>query len=281
MMKYFLLAYPLCLLLMVSPFLPGRHNPAAEALATFLQLYGGLGLLTLIPAALWWRKALRVGRGAAAPGSIRPYVRAWLWASLAICALLLLLLGFALSRVLGLLAALAIAGGAWGLLRSLGSGDPKPYAQPGLPLALGLLPPFLLACQGLLMQPLSEWSRSTAIWNARPLIEEIERFHARRGSYPLTLNALNPDYLPGVAGIDGYHYTYDSARYHVYFQQPTFFFDQIGTREMVAYASDGQHFMLSHVAWHMLMEPGEPRRSQGWYAAQEAGAEGWKRFWFD
>ena len=72
--------------------------------------------------------------------------------------------------------------------------------------------------------------------------------------FPSTLNALWKDHKTGIGGIEKYHYSHHDTTYNLFFEQPKFMLDQIGTRE---------------------------RTTQGWYASFETGIPHWKYFWFD
>jgi hypothetical protein len=277
------LVYAGACILLFYPLLPGSYDPAGQALSLMLQLYSILGLIPCIPAGLWLYQTLRLRAApSAAPEALRRYrrtLRVCLWGTAAIFLPILLVLAFGLSRLLGALLFLALALAVWHLLGriaqiSTATGTPWPAA-------LALLPLTLLLCHLSLSAPLTAWSRAQAIRNSQELIGEIERFHSRYGHYPATLNAIYKDYQTGVCGIEAFRYTYGGSTYHLYFEQPKLFLDQPGTRELVVYSPDGQPFMMSHVSWHMLIPPEQIRSSQGWYAAHEAGAPGWKYLWFD
>jgi hypothetical protein len=264
----------LCLL--TAPFLPGRFDPLAGPLAMAVQLYSLLGLVASGVAAGWLGRALRLG-GKAGAG---PWARAYVYVSGGTGILLAVLLGFAVSRWMGLLAIGLLAFGMHRALRRLAL-SPAWVNQPRSAVLPALFAPFLCGMQLVLMQPLTDWSRHQAIDHSAPLIAEIGRYRDRTGHYPLSLNALNLDYAPGIAGIERYHYTYDGDTYTLYFQQPTFFPDRVGTRVMVAYCPDDRHLMMSHDSWHMLLPPEQVHTIQGWYESQPAGPAHWRVFYFD
>jgi hypothetical protein len=73
----------------------------------------------------------------------------------------------------------------------------------------------------------------------------------------------------------------DGQAYHLFFEQPRFLFDNIGTREFVVYNKLDERFMISHASWILLMTPQELETSQGWYAVRDAPSPHWRYFWFD
>lgn len=282
---FLLLAGGISLLLLVYPLLPGSYDPAGSSLSMAFQLFSVLGLLTLIPAAAWLYRALRLRRAAAedAPAlrAMRRHARAYLWTFAAVWIPIVLVLTLSVSRITGLLLGLGLILGIWQALRRISQVRTLAGFPPVLPALLALWPAALLGVHLLLSTPLTAWSRARAIAHSRELAAQLESFHTQHGSYPLTINGLHQDYQTGVCGIEAFRYTYDGSTYHLYFEQPKLFLDQPGTREMVVYSPAGEPFMMSHVSWHMLIEPELIRSRQGWYAANETGMPGWRYLWFD
>jgi hypothetical protein len=188
---------------------------------------------------------------------------------------------FALSFLLGLFSFIALIVVTRTMHKKISDSKSRLLYSYCLPSSLGLLPvlPFVLLL--IFDKPITNWSRNKAIQNSYELIDEIEGYRDRKGSYPLTLNAINKDYSTGISGIEKYYYTYDNTTYNVYFEQPRFFTYEFGTREFVVYNPDDRHLMMSHVAWHMLLEPYQIRNAQGWYESIETGIPHWKSFLFD
>lgn len=149
-----------------------------------------------------------------------------------------------------------------------------------LPLYLISLPALVFVFQLALAHPLTKQSRDRAIANANEFIGEIEAYHRQHGIYPVSLQAQNKDYEPGVTGIEKYLYEPHGQGYNLAFEQPRFLFDRFGTREWVVYNPRDEHAMDSHVAWR-LHSSGAVRSSQGWYASGNTEHRHWMYFLFD
>jgi hypothetical protein len=152
--------------------------------------------------------------------------------------------------------------------------NPAPVYITVLPLA-ALLIPLVFA------RPLTEFSRSRAIANSGEFVRDIEAYRDKYGHYPISLAAMWKDYYPDVVGVEKFHYSPAGESYNLFFEQPRFLFDNLGTREWVVYNPRDEHRMFSHTAWFLLLTPEVLERSQGWYAVQDAGIPHWKYFWFD
>jgi len=255
---------------MVYPFLPGRHDPLALPLAIGAQVFGVVGLL-LVPIGAGW--LLLPQRGFA-------------WSVLGMT------IGVVMALVLSLIATLS-TGTAFGLLTltacasllvRLGRGA-WPHragmtARHPASLYLVLLPLVAFVVQWTASAPLTRWSRDRAIGNAAPLIADIEQYRAAHGRYPVSLEAQHHDYRPGVVGIDRYVYLPRGEAYNLSFEAPRFVLDRFGTREWVVYNPRDEQRVYSHAAW--LMPPaGVDEPNQGWYASGETGHPHWRYFWFD
>lgn len=258
-------------LLMVYPFLPGKHDPLAVSLAVGVQVFGVVGLL-LVPIGVLW---LAVPK------------HAFAWAMLA------MVVGILVVLVLSLIATLS-TGNAFGLLTlgacvyalvRLGHGAWQrrrtgTLARHPAPLYLVLLPILTCVASWTARAPLTTWSRDRAIAQAAPLIADIEQYRAAHGRYPVSLEAQHKDYEPGVVGVERYAYLPRGDAYNISFETPRFLFDRFGTREWVVYNPRDEHRVYSHAAW--LMPPPEvPEPGQGWYASGETGHAHWRYFWFD
>jgi hypothetical protein len=132
-----------------------------------------------------------------------------------------------------------------------------------------------------LAAPLTEFSRNRAIANSHDFVRDIEVYHDEYGRYPVSLAAMWKDYYPDIVGIEKFHYSPFGESYNLFFEQPRFLFDNIGTREWVVYNPNDDQRMFSHTAWFLLLTPEELERSQGWYAVHDASTPHWKYFWFD
>jgi hypothetical protein len=249
----------LCTLL---PFLPGRYDPLATPLSALSIAFGMMGLLVVPFAGLWLASA----HGGRLAGRRRGFAIATLIA-MSVVWLILAFVGLMSAGIP--LAAIILAGGAC-LVRRVG------VWRHGrtLPLYLLVVPVAVAILQVALVGAAVERSRSRAIRNSAPLIADIERFRAANGRYPVSLHALWPDYLPGVAGIERYHYEPSGEAYNVFFEQLS---SRLGTREIVVYNPRDEQMMMSHA-----MDRLRPRGGGGgYYAVHDAPQPHWKYFWFD
>lgn len=281
---YIILIFLILLYIMVHPLMPGKYDPLAIALATMVQLYSGLGLLTTIPAGLWMLRNIKFP-GESVPRNFsllkhRIYLKSYFWSTFTVLLAISLFTIFAISTLLGIFSFLALIYFTMILWKQITRSKSNLFSV-RLPLTLALLPILLFVIQINADKPLASWSRNRAIRNSSELINDIESYKARTGTYPLTLNAINKDYTTGISGIERYHYTYDSTTYNIYFELPRFLLHRIGTREFVVYNPAGNHLMMSHTAWHLTLEPSRIRNGQGWYESLETGFPNWKSFLFD
>jgi hypothetical protein len=119
------------------------------------------------------------------------------------------------------------------------------------------------------------------IANSAELINDIEEYRAANGRYPSSLLAVWKDYHPSVVGIEQFHYAPNRDAYNLFFEQPTFLFDNLGTREFVVYNKLDEHVIPSHAHWILVWTPEELEARQGWYTVHDAPSPHWKYFWFD
>jgi hypothetical protein len=149
------------------------------------------------------------------------------------------------------------------------------------PVYLTSIPVLLLLGQLLLARPLTDYSRNRAIARAEPLIRDIEQHRAIFDRYPASLLALHQDYSASVVGIPEYHYAASGEAYNLFFEQPRFVFDDIGSRELVVFNKLDQHVILSHAAWILVWPPERLAANQGWFAVRDTSQPHWKSFSFD
>ena len=259
----------LLVLCIVYPFLPGGYDRLAVPISTMIQSFGVVGL-PLILVGLFW--VMMPGRRL-------------------IFAIMTMVLGTFVSLILALFATLS-AGNAFGILtfavwvyigiqlipklrhlKKLEVDHFNPF-----PLYLIALPILTLTFQLALATPVTQWSKSRVISNAMELIGDIDQYHLQHGHYPLSLEAQNKDYNPDIVGVEKYLYAPYGNSYNLFFEQPRFLLDRLGTREWVVYNPLDEHRVYSHAAW-LLTEQVEP--SQGWYSSGETGQTHWKYFLFD
>lgn len=84
--------------------------------------------------------------------------------------------------------------------------------------------------------------------NSSDFIGDIEAYHVQHGRYPASLLAMWKDYYPDVIGVEKYHYAPGDNAYDLFFEQPRFLLDNIGTRGWVVYNPGDEHRMFSHTA---------------------------------
>ncbi len=250
---------------MISPFLPGSTDPVSGPLAMVVQVYSGLGSISTVTGCLLLISS-----------KSKVLFRIHVYAALCLFIVITLATFFAVSKLLGVGLLIATTAFARFVLRE----REFDYKMNWI-VCSTFLPAVLLIIQLLVGPSLTRYSRHRAIENASELINEIERYKEKTSTYPYTLNAVWKDYYPDVAGVEKYHYSYDSSTYHIYFEQPRFFFDQFGTREIVVYNPIDEHLIVSHASWHMLLGRAQVRNTPGWYTVREAGLPHWKYFWFD
>jgi len=276
----------LIVLCIVYPFLPGGYDGLAIPLSTMAQSFGVLGML-LVPAGVLWlvyELHSQARRRQNLPVKARRYS----------FALVSVVIASVVAVAIALIA-LATIGLSFGLitlslwfysvvrffprLRLLKNGESERFSP--APLYLIVIPIAILVLQLMLAAPLTKFSRNHAIANSNDFIGDIEAFHEKYGHYPVSLAAMWKDYYPDVVGVEKYHYLPYDESYNLFFEQPRFFLDNIGTREWVVYNPHDDQRMYSHTAWFLLLTPEELERSQGWYAAHDASSPHWRYFWFD
>ncbi|WP_066364295.1 hypothetical protein [Herbidospora mongoliensis] len=243
------------LLLIASPYLPGGYDPLAMPLSTLAQIFGGVGLLaflTSVPLLIW------------------PRNRFWRVAQTVTLTITALAVSAAAAAEFGLILGL-VSLALWVVV----------LARRPSPVYFVVLPLVALAGQAALNRPLTAYARDTAIANAGEMIAAVERSRADLGGYPDALNAVWPDYHPGVRGVGQYRYAKGGDSYNISFELPRFFFDAFGTREFVVYNPRDRHLMPSHASWVLLWSDARLRNQQGWYGSRDAGPPHWRSFLFD
>ena len=264
----------LVLLASVLPYLPGRHDPVAATISFLAQLLGIVGL-ALVPVGLVWLLGTRRRRRVGSAGDA--HQAAYLWIALVVSGLVaavLVLAGFAWSVTVGT-ALLLLAGTALVMATRQLRVSAREQVDPGLlPVALAVTPLVVLALQLLVMPRAVELSRTAVMDNAGELVDALEDYHRRTGTYPESLLAVHPDFLPGVVGVERYRYERAGASYNLAFEQVLF--HPLGTREIVVFNPLDQQTAKSHALWR-LTDP----ELDGWYEVVDAGRPQWKRFRFD
>ena len=276
----------LMVLCIFYPFLPGEYDGLAVALSTMVQVFGVVGLLLVPVGALWLahelRRRARSKQNRSYTDRRYHFAIASLIAGSIVAIAVALLAAISIGLSLGFLT-LAL----WfyivirlaprlKLLKNAEAENINPT-----PFYLIFLPIAALIFQLTLAASATEFSRDHAIMNSAELINEIENYHTVHGRYPDSLLAVNKDYHPSVVGIEQYHYAPNEDAYNLFFEQPTFLLDNLGTREFVVYNKLDEHVIPSHAYWILIWTPEELAARQGWYAVHYASSPHWKYFWFD
>lgn len=277
MTLHFVLVSGLTLLInlcMIYPFLPGRYDALAVPLSTMVQMFGVAGLLLVPVGALWLIHDVRARNHK--KQNLHSADRAYYFAIASLIAASIIVMVVFLFVCLGIsiaLAVLVLALWLYALSRLLPKLKLLKKAEAGninpLPLYLIIIPLTLLFFQVVLADPLTEFSRNHAIANSNKFVNDIEEYHAKYGHYPVSLAAMWKDYYPDIVGTEKFHYSPFGKSYNLFFEQPRFLFNNIGTREWVVYNPNNEHRMFSHTAWFLLLTPEELERSQGWYAVHD------------
>ena len=264
------------------PFIPGEYDSLAMPLSIMIQAFGVLGMLLVPAGILWLAYELRRRQN----HSEKAHRYSFALASLVIASFIAIVLALIAFATVGLSFGL-IALSLWLYIvirllprvRSLKSEESERLNS--TPLYLIVIPIATLVFQLVLAAPLTEFSRNRAITNSNEFIWDIEVYHDKYGHYPVSLAAMWKDYYPDVTGVEKYHYLPYGESYNLFFEQPRFFLDNLGTREWVVYNPEDDQRMYSHTSWFLLLTPEELERSQGWYEAHDAATPHWKYFWFD
>ena len=276
----------LVVLCIVYPFLPGQYDSLAVALSTMAQVFGTLGLLFVPVGGLWLAYELR--KRVRKKGNLPVRARGHFFALASISVLSFVAVAVALvafATVGPSLGLLTLAGGLYVVLalikrvRLLNTSEGE-SVNPA-PLYLLLVPTVVLLFQLMVAAPATAFSRNQAIANSAELITGIEAYRARHGYYPRSLLAVWKAYYPSIVGIEKFHYAPNGNAYDLFFEQPRFLLDNLGTREFVVYNRLDEQVMVSHTAWILSLRPDELARAQGWYAVHATSQAHWKVFWFD
>jgi hypothetical protein len=276
----------LIVLIMVYPFLPGQYDALAMPLSTVVQLLATVSLLLVPLGALWlvYELRKRARRNQNLPGTNRGYYFA-LFSLIAASLLIILLSLFTFFGVGMSLGVLTLVFWFYVFVRLLPGlklmKKTEPQSINPAPFYLIFISVVLLLFQLALARPLTEFSRNYAIAHSAEFNRDIEAYRTVQGHYPHFLLATWKDYYPSIVGIEKFHYTPNGDSYDLFFEQPRFLLDNLGTREFVVYNPLDEHMIISHTSWILLLPPEELQVTQGWYAAHDAASPHWRYFWFD
>jgi len=276
----------LVILCILYPFLPGEYDGWAVPLSTIVQLFSVFGLLPALTGVLWFLYEVR--KRARLKDNLPTKARRYLFGFTSVIAISIVVVSVSLAAIasIGISAGLLvfvlwlyIVSKLIPKLKLLKNTESKDFSP--VPLYLILIPVATLLFQLTFASSITEFSRNRAIAQSVTLINDIEAYHARNGHYPSSLLAVWKDYTSSVVGIEGFHYEPSGEAYNLFFEQPRFLLDNIGTREFVVYNPRDEQTMISHDGWILLLTPEEIRANQGWYAVHNAAVPHWKYFWFD
>lgn len=262
------------------PFLPGPYDRAAHTISITAQVLT-IGSLLLMPVGLLWLvfgwRARSTPTGDRSPRAGRRRLEV-ITAIMTMVVVGLAGVGALASGTAALGAAVIVLAGiiGWRIRRTLERASPAVVAMHLIVVPLAALG-VTLAMSGWAMTS----SRLRAMAHAAEVLADIEQHHAREGSHPLSLVALNPDYQTGVVGIERYSYVRHGRAFSLSFQQPELLFRNIGTREVVVYNPVGEHLHASHAAWFAVRPYESVIAQQGWYAGFDAELPHWRYLWFD
>jgi hypothetical protein len=256
------------------PFLPGGYDGLAVTLSAMARMFGVAGLLLVPIGVLWLIYEFR-------QRTSKP-VGAYYFALAALVAASLV----AMVIVLGAFIHLGFSSGFitlawWGCvvirlapgLKRLKTAARR-SAHPA-PLYLVCIPVVVALVQWTLVPHTVAFSRNYAIRQSATLIKDIEGYQQANGRYPASLQALWPDYKPGVIGIEQFHYEPYGEAYNLYFEQSAVPF---GTREIVMYNKLNEHHLPSHAMDILRWTPEQLRSRKAYYALHAAASPHWKYF---
>jgi hypothetical protein len=261
------------ILMTFLPFAPGGYDSLAVPLAVMAWVLGRVGLL-LVPVGLIWLWAL------SRDGTARPRWLIRLSTGTSVFILVVMsVIAFAASGSLLLatgtatVATLLIARLARHLRRH--PATPAPRTVTAL---ITVAPILVLAAQTILVDAAAARARARVIANAVPLIEEIERYRTRRGTYPESLFSIWGDYKPSVVGVERYHYERSGDGYNVIFREPSLDF---GMRRFVVYNPlDKQRVTVHETDRLLLDEAGLDADNAGYTVVRALPQAHWKLFLF-
>ena len=236
----------LILLCMFLPFLPGRYDGLAVTLSAMMQVFSIVGLLLVPLGILWlWFEMAKRKKTSRHGNHTKPFIFATL--------IILGLIAFVLSMV-----PLTNYHVSFGILffvfsfyllvsryfRIRKAGIASNLKINGIPFYLIIIPTVAAVARFAFISPAVQFSRDYVIKKSEPLIAAIEAHHAKNGTYPISLQALHGDILPGMIGVKQYHYERNGAAYNLYFKQ---FSDELDVDEIVMYNKSDEHAFAGHV----------------------------------
>lgn len=275
----------ICLCIMY-PFLPGDYDSLAVPVSTAAQTFGVVGMILVPVGVLWltyelWKQERSKQHR---PTKARRYTFALIaLATVSLVAVAVTFVAFAtgglLLGLIILLSWLYILSRLIPRLRMLKRMENENFIS--TPLYFVVIPVAILLFQLATATSAAESSRNHAITMSAEMINDIEDYYTKYGHYPVSLLAVWKDYYPQVVGIEKFHYAPHGDAFNLFFEQPKFLFDNIGTREYVVYNKLDEHMIISHASWILILDSTVVAARQGWYAVHNTSTPHWKYFWFD
>lgn len=209
------------------------------------QLFSFVGLF-LVPLGVFWWWLERTNRGSS--GRIRRHSNRFPLITLYALALITLLISlsamtlynFSFGILFLLFCGTLLSRAYFKLKRKRIANDPKFRPAPSY---LIIIPVVVALIRFAFIDKGVQFSRDYAIKKSAPLIASIEAYYAKNGKYPISLQAIHTDILPGVIGIKQYHYEPNGAAYNLYFKQ---FSAAFGVEEIVMYNKLDEHAFAAH-----------------------------------
>ena len=231
-------------LCMFLPFLPGRYDSLSPTLSFMTQLFSFAGLLLVPLGLLWLGYEFRKQRGESKKKTKHFFIATFLTIGFVTIIISLgALLNYNVSfGILFLAVCLSLLTRIY--LKQLAKRNYDHLNFNPIPLYLIIIPLIVAVVRFTLLSKGVEFSRNYAIKKSEPLITAIEAYHAKNGSYPLSLQALHSDILPGIIGIKQYYYEPNGNGYNLYFKQ---FSDEMDVEEIVMYNKLDEHAFAAHL----------------------------------
>jgi hypothetical protein len=147
-----------------------------------------------------------------------------------------------------------------------------------VPAIVVVAPIVVLTAQTVLVDVVATRARERVIAKAAPLIDEIEMYRARRGTYPESLFSIWGDYKPSIVGVERYHYERSGDGYNVSFREPSLDF---GVRRFVVYNPLDRQRVTVHESDRLLLdEGGLDADNAGYTVVRPLPQRHWKLFLF-
>ena len=231
-------------LCMFLPFLPGRYDSLSPTLSFMTQLFSFAGLLLVPLGLLWLGYEFRKQKGESKKKTKHFFIATFLTIGFVTIIISLgALLNYNVSfGILFLAVCLSLLTRIY--LKQLAKRNYDHLNFNPIPLYLIIIPLIVAVVRFTLLSKGVEFSRNYAIKKSEPLITAIEAYHAKNGSYPLSLQALHSDILPGIIGIKQYYYEPNGNGYNLYFKQ---FSDEMDVEEIVMYNKLDEHAFAAHL----------------------------------